>query len=449
LDLAVINIIFFLSRAFFRQKLGVSAPMEYAWFLYFINGCWILTTWTSGVYNKKAIVNFENFSRRSKSAFLYFTGFVIIYLYFFHQTVISRTFIVAQLVGIGALLLVNRFIFLMIGQYFRNSAYLARKIVVIGYNSVAKKLVHYLENQSLNSRVIGFCEDKEKISEVTNYPILADLSGVLEECKRYGVTEIYSTIAPEQNDSLYDLIRGAERSCIRFRLVPDLGSFVLKKQVYIDYLEDIPIISLRREPLEDLGNQIRRRVFDVFISIMVCVFVLSWMVPLVGLAILLESRGPIFFIQHRSGKNNRSFPCLKFRSMVANPHSDMNQATRHDQRITRVGRFLRRTSLDEFPQFLNVLKGDMSVVGPRPHMLKHTSDYSELVDHFMIRQFVKPGITGWAQVNGYRGETRDIVQMEKRIEHDIWYLENWSLWLDVRIVFMTIFNLFRGEPNAY
>jgi putative colanic acid biosynthesis UDP-glucose lipid carrier transferase len=401
------------------------------------------------VYNSKTIVNFETFSRRTMNAFLYFIGFITLYLYFFHQIVISRTFIIAQLTGIGILLLFNRFIFLAISQYFRRKDHLMRKIVVIGYNNVAKKLVHYLENQSINSRVIGFCEDQENVQEITHYPILANISGVLEECQRYGATEIYSTIAPEQNASLYDLIRGAERSCIRFRLVPDLGMFMLKKQVYIDYLEDMPIISLRREPLEDLGNQIRRRIFDIIISSLVCIFILTWMVPLVGLAILLESRGPIFFVQARSGKNNQPFSCLKFRSMVSNPNADKVQATRNDARITRVGAFLRRTSLDEFPQFINVLKGEMSIVGPRPHMLKHTSDYSQVVDQFMIRQFVKPGITGWAQVNGYRGETRDLKQMEKRIEHDIWYLENWSLWLDVRIVFMTVFNLFRREQYAY
>lgn len=414
-----------------------------------MNCCWILITWISGVYNNKTIVNFETFSRRTMNAFFYFTGFITLYLYFFHQIVISRTFIVAELTGIGVLLLANRFLFLLLYQYFRKKDYLMRKIVVIGYNNVAKKLVHYLENQSINSRIIGFCEDQENVREITNYPILANINGVLDECRRHGVTEIYSTIAPEQNASLYELIRGAERHCIRFRLVPDLGVFMLKKQVYIDYLEDMPIISLRREPLEDLGNQIRRRIFDLVISSLVCIFILTWMIPLIGLIIRLESRGPIFFVQARSGKNNRSFNCLKFRSMVTNSNADVAQATRNDKRITRFGRFLRRTSLDEFPQFLNVLKGDMSIVGPRPHMLKHTSDYSKLLDQFMIRQFVKPGITGWAQVNGYRGETSDIRLMEKRIEHDIWYLENWSLWLDVRIVFMTIFNVFRGERNAF
>src|SRR6185437_5318428 len=449
LDLAVINFIFFFSQMLFRRSLAISAVLEYDYFLYFMNICWILITSLSGVYNSKTIVNFETFARRSMNAFLYFIGFVTLYLYFFHQIVISRTFIIMELTGIGVLLLANRFLFLLIYQYFRKKDYLMRKIMVVGYNPVAKKLVHYLENQSINSRVVGFCEDQENVREITNYPILAGISGVLEECQRYGVTEIYSTIAPEQNASLYDLIRGAERNCIRFRIVPDLGAFMMKKQVYIDYLEDMPILSLRREPLEDLGNQIRRRIFDVFISTLVCVFILSWMIPLIGLLIMLESRGPIFFVQARSGKNNRPFKCLKFRSMVASPNADLTQATRNDKRITRLGAFLRRTSLDEFPQFLNVFKGDMSIVGPRPHMLKHTSDYSQLVDHFMLRQFVKPGITGWAQVNGYRGETRDLIQMEKRIEHDIWYLENWSLWLDVRIVFMTIVNLFRREQNAF
>ena len=449
LDLAVINFIFFFSQMLFRRSLAISAVLEYDYFLYFMNICWILITSLSGVYNSKTIVNFETFARRSMNAFLYFIGFVTLYLYFFHQIVISRTFIIMELTGIGVLLLANRFLFLLIYQYFRKKDYLMRKIMVVGYNPVAKKLVHYLENQSINSRVVGFCEDQENVREITNYPILAGISGVLEECQRYGVTEIYSTIAPEQNASLYDLIRGAERNCIRFRIVPDLGVFMMKKQVYIDYLEDMPILSLRREPLEDLGNQIRRRIFDVFVSTLVCVFVLSWMIPLIGLLIMLESRGPVFFVQARSGKNNRPFKCLKFRSMVASPNADLTQATRNDKRITRLGAFLRRTSLDEFPQFLNVFKGDMSIVGPRPHMLKHTSDYSEVVDHFMLRQFVKPGITGWAQVNGYRGETRDLIQMEKRIEHDIWYLENWSLWLDVRIVFMTIVNLFRREQNAF
>ena len=447
LDLVVINIVFLFCEYLFRKGLVITTVIEYNSFLYFLNICWVVITWVTGIYNGKYIVNFELFSRRSMNAFLYFIGFTMLYLFFFHQITISRTFIITVMSGISVLLLANRFFYLIISQYFKRKEYLIKKIVVVGYNPLSKKLVHYLENEGINSQIIGFCEEEENVHEVSNYPILSNISRTLEECRHYGATEIYSTIAPEQNTQLYDLILGAEKNCIRFRLVPDLGVF-LKKPLYIDYLEDMPVISLRREPLEDLGNRIRRRLFDILFSSLVIIFILSWMVPVIGLLILLESRGPIFFVQSRSGKNNRSFPCIKFRTMVVNDQSDHRQASRNDQRITRLGAFLRRTSLDEFPQFFNVLRGDMSVVGPRPHMLKHTDDYSRQLDKFMVRQFVKPGITGWAQVNGFRGETKNLLQMEKRIEHDIWYMENWSLWLDVRIIFLTIYNIIRGEENA-
>lgn len=188
---------------------------------------------------------------------------------------------------------------------------------------------------------------------------------------------------------------------------------------------------------------------DVVISSFVVIFILSWLVPLVGLLIYLESPGPIFFSQWRTGKNNKSFKLIKFRSMKINKDADTLQAKKNDRRVTRVGRFLRKTSLDELPQFINVLKGEMSVIGPRPHMLKHTEDYSKIVDQYMIRQFVKPGISGWAQVNGFRGEIHGHEQIVGRVECDIWYAENWSLWLDVRIMFLTIFSVLKGQKNAY
>ena len=219
--------------------------------------------------------------------------------------------------------------------------------------------------------------------------------------------------------------------------------------MYIDYLKEIPIISVRREPLEDWGNRISKRIFDVIVSLFAVVFILSWLIPIISLLVFLESGGPVFFIQLRTGKNNRSFPCLKFRSMQQNKMANTEQASRNDTRVTRIGRFLRRTSLDEMPQFINVLKGDMSIAGPRPHMLKHTDEYSKLIGQYMVRQFVKPGITGWAQVNGFRGETKNVLQMQRRVEHDLWYLENWNLFLDIKIFFMTIVNVVRGERNAF
>jgi len=206
---------------------------------------------------------------------------------------------------------------------------------------------------------------------------------------------------------------------------------------------------LRSEPLDDVANRINKRICDVCISAVVVVFILSWLIPIIGLLIWLDSKGPIFFVQQRTGKDGKPFGCIKFRSMKVNKDANTVQAVRGDQRITNMGKFLRRTNLDEFPQFINVLVGDMSIVGPRPHMLKHTDDYSKLINQYMVRQFLKPGITGWAQVNGYRGETRELQQMKGRVEYDLWYMENWSIWLDIKIIFLTIYNVVRGEENAF
>ena len=170
--------------------------------------------------------------------------------------------------------------------------------------------------------------------------------------------------------------------------------------------------------------------------------------PIVALAIYREDPGPIFFRQERTGYRNNVFKMWKFRSMRINERSDSKQATRGDDRITRVGAFLRKTSLDEFPQFINVFLGDMSVVGPRPHMIKHTEEYARIIDTFMIRHKVKPGVTGLAQINGYRGPTDEVWKMEKRVEYDVWYLENWSLLMDLRCIIMTVYNAVRGEENA-
>jgi putative colanic acid biosynthesis UDP-glucose lipid carrier transferase len=253
---------------------------------------------------------------------------------------------------------------------------------------------------------------------------------------------------PEDNSHLYKLMKKADHELIRFRLVPDFSKLV-NKPIHLDYLRELTIFSIRKEPLENVVNQFVKRTFDVVVSALVAVFILTWLVPLIGLLIKLESPGPIFFVQIRSGLNNRPFRCFKFRSMGVNRESNSVQATKGDKRVTRIGRVLRKTSLDEFPQFLNVFLGQMSIVGPRPHMLKHTKDYSNLDEEYMIRQFLKPGITGWAQVNGYRGEITELFHIKKRVEYDIWYLENWSLLLDIKIMFLTVYNVFKGEENAY
>jgi putative colanic acid biosynthesis UDP-glucose lipid carrier transferase len=320
--------------------------------------------------------------------------------------------------------------------------------MIIGYNTRAKKLAGYLEQGLIKTEIVGFCEETENVKELSVYPILGGVKDTVQLAKEYNVTEIYSTIAPEHQSGIYRLIEEADKAVIRFRIVPDFNLFI-RKPVHIEYLNEMPVLSLRKDPLDDIGSRIKKRFYDVAFSLLVIIFLLSWLVPILSLLIWINSRGPVFFIQERSGRNGKSFKCIKFRSMKVNTDSNQKQATKNDSRVTKLGSFLRKSNLDEMPQFFNVLIGDMSIVGPRPHMLKHTDDYSKLLNQYMVRHFLKPGITGWAQIHGYRGEIKNMGDINNRVEYDLWYLENWSTWLDTRIIFLTVFNMVKGEKNAY
>lgn len=448
IDFVVINVVFFLCVFFFKQQSSIVNEIEYINFIFFLNVGWLFLSVTINIYREKYIMSFEESTKIAFHTYIYFLLFAILYLFFFRLIDISRIFLIVLLVSIPIGLLANRIIYLGLYEYFIKGLLAKNKVVVIGYNDLSKKLVTYLEEEGINKEIIGFCEDYENVNEISNYPILSNIEQSLEICRKHGVTEIYSTIAPEHNPFIYKLIQVADQNCIRFKIIPDFQFFINKK-IHINYLHEIPVIMLRKEPLEDLGNRIKKKVFDVVVSSLVIVFILSWLIPIIGLLIWLESKGPIFFAQERTGKDNRSFQCLKFRSMYVNDNANTLQATKNDNRITRIGRFLRRTSLDEFPQFINVIKGQMSIVGPRPHMVKHTDEYSQLIGEYMVRQFLKPGITGWAQVNGLRGQTQTVQQMQKRVEHDIWYMENWSILVDLKIMFMTVFNTIRGDKSAF
>jgi putative colanic acid biosynthesis UDP-glucose lipid carrier transferase len=206
---------------------------------------------------------------------------------------------------------------------------------------------------------------------------------------------------------------------------------------------------MRRIPTDEPINLFIKRSFDIFFSLVVIIGILSWLTPILGLIIKFESKGPIFFKQKRNGLDYKEFYCYKFRSMKPNPEAHLHQIRKGDPRVTRIGKFIRKTSIDELPQFINVLKGDMSVVGPRPHMVSHTHMYAEKIDKFMVRHFIKPGITGLAQVSGFRGEVEDDNFITNRVKYDIFYLENWSILMDLRIVFKTVFDALGGDDKAY
>ncbi|MCU7548277.1 undecaprenyl-phosphate glucose phosphotransferase [Chitinophagaceae bacterium LB-8] len=420
----------------------------YSRFVIVLNLLWIAVSWIGKLYREDFIVTFESFSRKTFRIYFTWISAAILYLFFFRQFDLSRSFILISVIGYGFVLFINRLAYLSLFRLLHNHIHSTRNVLILGYNKVSKKIVEYVENSGFDVRIIGFCEESKNVTELTTYPVISGVEGATKASVDFQVNEIYSTISPEQDPRIYQIMQHADQECIRFKIVPDLSVFI-NCPVSVSYLNDLPVLSLHKEPLDNLGNMVKKRLFDIVFSLFVIIFILSWLIPILSLLIFLESPGPVFFLQYRTGKDKKIFKCFKFRSMKVNGDSNLRQATKDDDRLTKIGKFIRRTSLDEYPQFFNVLLGNMSIVGPRPHMLKHTNDYSKLISRYMVRQFLKPGITGWAQVNGFRGETKTLDQMQQRVEHDIWYMENWSLWLDVRIIFLTVFNAVKGEKNAY
>ncbi len=275
-----------------------------------------------------------------------------------------------------------------------------------------------------------------------------ELQNSLDYVLKNKIDEIYCALEDLNESEVIDFEDFADANLKTLKFIPAQKELTLRHSKY-DYYGYIPIIPSRKIPLDNILNSFLKRIFDVVFSLFFIIFILSWLVPLLGLLIKIESKGPIFFKQKRNGLNYKEFDCYKFRSMHLNDVADIELVTKSDPRITKSGKFIRSTSIDEMPQFFNVLLGDMSVVGPRPQMLSINKDYQKRIDKFMVRHFIKPGITGLAQTNGYRGEVETDKDIENRVKFDIFYIENWTLLLDIKIIFNTIYNAIVGDEKAY
>jgi undecaprenyl-phosphate galactose phosphotransferase/putative colanic acid biosynthesis UDP-glucose lipid carrier transferase len=298
-------------------------------------------------------------------------------------------------------------------------------------------------------KVLGFFDDKLPYKQSLAENILGDFEEINNYIIRNKVDEMYVALAADQVQTIKKLTALCERNLIRIKFIPEFHQYTQARKVEITFYDTMPVLMFRKEPLEGTINRLFKKIFDFAFALAVIVFVFPWLFPILFVLIKLDSPGPIFFKQHRSGRENETFTCYKFRTMQVNKDADAVQATKGDSRVTRMGAFMRKTNIDELPQFFNVLWGTMSVIGPRPHMLSHTESYSELINNYQVRHYAKPGISGWAQVNGYRGETRELVDMKNRVDYDIWYIENWSLILDLKIIYHTVANMFKGEESAY
>lgn len=454
LDVFALNASLWISYGVFSAKKNIQL-FQVLPYLLIINFSWLFVQSFFKIYDNYQHRNSVSiFSRTIKSFILFsFCLFLVFMLSaqnsFF--TVIHSTHLylyIGAWVLFAYLLLLTRIILLSIRKNIRQSLrYSKKNIVIVGQNSSSVALSHlFSENVVSDYNIMGIFHDQQERLE-DNALYRGSTTDCIPFIRNNRVDEIFCTVPGVSKENVNILMHEADRNLTRFRLVPDYQDY-FPGTVSIEMIDNIPVMTGRREPLENIRNAAFKRVFDIFFSLFVIVFVLSWLIPILGLMIKLESKGPVFFRQRRSGRSNQPFYCLKFRSMTVNKEADALQATKGDARITKLGAFMRKTSLDELPQFFNVLVGNMSVVGPRPHMLKHTEEYAILIDKFMVRHFLKPGITGWAQVTGLRGETRTTEDMERRVEADVYYLEHWSMLLDMKIIFLTVWNIFKGDEKA-
>ena len=431
-----------------------------------------LTYFVTMMWNNESVANSEMYSR---PVWLVLNVAMLVCIYFYNDVHERRVFYAEKVVGQAfKLVLTHAGIFVtltsFLGQYnapwqrvslfyliffialaawwvisrqlvklYRNRGFNFKRVIVIGGGTVGVRLIdEMLGDQGYGYNIVGFFDNNPRARSAS-----AVYQGTLDEVEQF--------VKTHQVDEMFcavpGMIRIADNNAVDFYYVPQFGRTVTR-QFELQSVGDVPILAVHPYPLKNPLNRFFKRLFDLLISTVTLILSPLVIIP-VAIGIKLSSPGPIFFVQKRTGYRGQAFNCYKFRTMRINADSDTLQAVKDDPRVTKFGNFLRRTSIDELPQFYNVWRGEMSIVGPRPHMVAQTEMYSELIDKYMLRHTIKPGITGWAQVRGFRGQTEELWQMEKRVESDVWYAENWSFFLDLKIIFLTVWNAIKGEDNAY
>ncbi len=363
-------------------------------------------------------------------------------------------FAIAFTIVFFTLVMCFRFFERWVLKYYRMRGGNTRSVLFVGNDPALINVYQELSDDPSTGYIVKGYYAKQPIQNLpsnirlTYKGTIADLDHLMKDNSDSRLyDEVFCSMSHSDSEEIVRIMRYCDDHVIHFYYVPRLfGNFRLN--LTAERVGSLDLFTNHVEPLANSGNRIIKRLFDIAVSGFALLCILPF-IPIIAVIIKIQSPGPLFFGQERTGLNGETFKCLKFRSMHVNKDADTVQATKNDPRKFPFGNFMRKSNLDEFPQFFNVLKGDMSIVGPRPHMLHHTEIYSELIDKYMVRHFSKPGITGWAQVTGFRGETKELWQMEERIRRDIWYIENWSLWLDIKIILMTAWSIIHPDKHAY
>ena len=450
-DIILLNLLLWV----FGSLWGNRSPFEFSMPLFqnmaLMTLCYLVCNIRSGVILHRPVVRPEQIMLRVARNMIPFVLIVFGLSYIFHFECVNLRQLGIFYVVLIIVIISYRLTFRSILELYRKSGKNVRKVVLVGSHENMQELYHAMTDDPTSGyRVLGYFEDFPSDRYPQDVPYLGQPNEVSVFLEKHAgeINQLYCSLPSVRSAEIVPIINYCENHLVRFFSVPNVRNY-LKRRMHFELLGNVPVLSIRCEPLESLENRIIKRAFDVVCSGLFLITVFPFVYIFFGIAIKLSSPGPVFFKQKRSGEDGREFWCYKFRSMRVNAQCDTLQATEHDPRKTRIGDLIRKTNVDELPQFINVLKGDMSLVGPRPHMLKHTEEYSHLINKYMVRHFVKPGITGWAQVTGFRGETKELWQMEGRVQRDIWYIEHWTFLLDLYIMYKTVYNVIRGDKEAY
>lgn len=376
----------------------------------------------------------------------------VLFLFMVKEQVLSRYFAGAYILLLLGLMIVGKIVFRGYLTLLRKKGRNLRSVIIAGAGDTGKHLAQFIRAlHHLGYRIVGFVDDADQVDpDLQPRFRIGEMEKILTENP---IDMVVVAAADLDDPDVFRVLTLCERFPVDLRMIPNFYHFLGTRYEIFNF-GPFPFISLRSIPLDQWFWRFYKRGFDLLLSLFLFVLVFSWLWPVMAVLIKLSSAGPVFFKQERWGAKNRRIHCYKFRSMHhgtgdIDRNGDYQQATRNDPRVTRIGRFLRRTNLDELPQFINVIRGDMSVVGPRPHPTPLNLESIDQVQNYLFRHMIKPGITGWAQVNGFRGETREPGLMKKRVEHDIWYIENWSFLLDMKILWLTVKNMIQGDEQAY
>lgn len=447
-DMVVLNLMFLLVYHELDSFYTKAIDNNLREVLLLLNFCYFFSLYFVPIQLHRSTVYLDKIVQRAFSVISLLIFLFATCLIFLNVGDVLATFLVVYYVSTIVVFSCWRVFVRMLLKFYRRKGYNFKRVVIVGAGKNGMELYRAMRDDiSSGFNILGFFDDNLALKD-----ILPSYLGTTDKVEEFAIAkdidEIYCTLPGTNDEKILRMLNFAEKQMIRFYIVPEFYRNV-KKSMVMEFLESVPLLTIRREPLQAFYNRALKRSFDLVFSSVVLCTIFPILYVLIAFLIKRSSPGPIFFKQKRTGLYGHDFECYKFRTMRVNDQADTMQAVKDDPRKTKIGDFLRRTNLDEFPQFINVFKGDMSVVGPRPHMLKHTEQYSALIDKYMVRHLVKPGVTGWAQVTGYRGETKTLEQMEGRVKRDVWYIENWTFFLDLKIIVVTLVNMFRGDKNAY